>query len=509
MSERLRLRQQKMGDPASRVQSRDPGTQPALAMPTEATLTQSPLAQQVENQPPLQGHDFSRIPVILPTGITQANLPVSQPGDPAELQADTMARQIMRMPATATEQPRNERAAAGTAVASTGSRGEPLQAGAREFFEPRFGHDFSGVRVHADEQAAASSQALNARAYTVGSEIYFDAGQYSPATNEGQHLLAHELAHVVQQGGTPSAIQRAPNQVINVPTVTITGDPGPTTLPEVTIVGAQTASNTTITGDPKADIFKDTIASMNRLDDMARTKAIEYGQQLQFASEAFKNYSEPKLEEMKGQIVVNDLLAALMEKSLTMFSGQVLGEKVMELGKGVGKAIFEKLSKAVTDKTKEAYTNENDAASIRASMGTLLQSYRDGTTHIQDGVRERLFPLTKGIREKCERRETLTQQEQDFTGLFVYEDTAMIDAHLGQVGIPHRAKPSELQLELYRGLVETFEAKYILAMATWYEKIGYGAAAVTGDEEHSLGKKARDAANSAVGDRQRALQPGQ
>lgn len=517
MGERLRTQRQKTAVLAPWTQSQaSPMSSPEVAS------AQSPM-QQNANQPSPQTHDFSRTPVIVPTvqtdgpgqrddlplEVRQEKLPVSQPGDPAERQADTMAQQIMRMPATTADQAQGGQVAAGPTIAATGSRGDTLAAGARDFFEPRFGHDFSGVRIHADEQAAASSRALNARAYTIGSEIYFDAGQYRPTTNEGQQLLAHELAHVVQQGGTASAVQREPNKVINVPTVTITGDPGPTTIPEVTIVGTQTATPTTITADPKDDIFKDTLASMNRVDDMARTKAIEYGQQLQFASEAFKNYSEPKYEEMKGQVVVNDLLAALMEKSLTMFSGQVLGEKVMEFGKEVGKAIFEKLSKAVTDKTKQAYTNENDAASIRASMGIMLQSYRDGTTHIQDGVRERLFPLTKQIREKCERRETLTQQEQDFTGLFVYEDTAVIDAHLGQVGIPHRAKPSELQLELYRGLVEAFEAKYILATASWGEKIGYGAAAIVGDEEHSLGKKAKEAANSAVSERQRALQPGQ
>ncbi len=526
MSERLNIRRQGQQDAALRTRPHgyDPQTVPTT--PTEVAASHPASAQPVEQQQPYQGHDFSRTTVLppaarstsaeagngLPAGTMHANLPVSQPGDPAEQQAEAMAQQIMRMPATATAQPENARTAggAGSPGVSTGSGGEPLHTGARDFFEPRFGHDFSGVRVHADEQAAASSQALDARAYTVGSAIYFDAGQYRPSTNEGQQLLAHELAHVVQEGGAPSAIQREKNKVINVPTQTITSDPGPTTIPEVTIVGAQTTENTTIVGNPKDDIFKDTSASMNRVDDMARTKAIEYGQQLQFASEAFKNYSEPKYEEMKGQVVVNDLLAALMEKSLTMFSGQVLGEKVMEFGKEVGKAIFEKLSKAVTDKTKAAYTNENDAASIRASMGILLQSYRDGTTQIQDGVRERLFPLTKRIREKCERREDLTAQEQDFTGLFVYEqDTAVFDAHLGQVGIPHRAKPSELQLELYRGLVEVFEAKYILATASWGEKIGYGAAAIVGDEEHSLGKKAKEAANSAVGDRQRALQPGQ
>jgi hypothetical protein len=67
--------------------------------------------------------------------------------------------------------------------------------------EPRFGQDFSGVRVHTDAAAAASAAAVHARAYTVGSNIAFAAGAYSPSTTAGRRLLAHELVHTVQQGG--------------------------------------------------------------------------------------------------------------------------------------------------------------------------------------------------------------------------------------------------------------------------------------------------------------------
>jgi len=66
--------------------------------------------------------------------------------------------------------------------------------------EPRFGHDFSHVRVHADEQAAESARAVNALAYTVGRDIVFGRGRYAPGSTEGRRLLAHEMAHVVQQG---------------------------------------------------------------------------------------------------------------------------------------------------------------------------------------------------------------------------------------------------------------------------------------------------------------------
>ena len=77
--------------------------------------------------------------------------------------------------------------------------GQPLDPMTRSFFEPRFGYDFSGVRVHTNAEASQSASAVNARAYTAGLDVVFGSNQYSPATAEGRRLLAHELTHVVQQ----------------------------------------------------------------------------------------------------------------------------------------------------------------------------------------------------------------------------------------------------------------------------------------------------------------------
>lgn len=78
--------------------------------------------------------------------------------------------------------------------------GHPLDASTRAYMEARFGHDFSRVRVHADAVAAESARAVNALAYTVGSHVVFAKGQYAPSSSGGRDLLAHELAHVIQQG---------------------------------------------------------------------------------------------------------------------------------------------------------------------------------------------------------------------------------------------------------------------------------------------------------------------
>ena len=79
------------------------------------------------------------------------------------------------------------------------SPGQALEADTRAFMEPRFGHDFSSVRVHTDAKAAESARAVNALAYTVGQDVVFGAGQYAPETGTRRQLLAHELAHVLQQ----------------------------------------------------------------------------------------------------------------------------------------------------------------------------------------------------------------------------------------------------------------------------------------------------------------------
>jgi len=81
------------------------------------------------------------------------------------------------------------------------SAGQPLDAETRGFMEPRFGRDFSQVRLHTDAEAAKSAEAINANAYTVGRDVVFGPGEYKPRSSEGRQLLAHELTHVDQQSG--------------------------------------------------------------------------------------------------------------------------------------------------------------------------------------------------------------------------------------------------------------------------------------------------------------------
>lgn len=149
-------------------------------------------------------------------GARQTRLAVGASLDPLEREADRVADQVLsntphstlggtplRIQRFAPATPgRREQAPAPASVehALSGS-GHPLEPGLRADMELRFGHDFSRVRVHDDAAAEQSARELRAQAYTVGERVVFGAGRFAPGTHEGRRLLAHELAHVVQQAG--------------------------------------------------------------------------------------------------------------------------------------------------------------------------------------------------------------------------------------------------------------------------------------------------------------------
>ena len=170
-------------------------------------------------------------------------LALSSPGDPDEREADAVADRVMRMaepgPVSRSVEQIHHKCAAcaedeegvvarktdaasasgvsdpqlGAAIGGLGS-GTPLPVAERSFFEPRFGRDLSAVRIHNDAAGDRAARAIQARAFAVGSDIGFASGEYSPGNHGGRQLMAHELAHVVQEeastGAQPSTIRRHP-----------------------------------------------------------------------------------------------------------------------------------------------------------------------------------------------------------------------------------------------------------------------------------------------------------
>jgi hypothetical protein len=169
---------------------------------------------------------------VIDSPYIQAKLQISTPGDPFEQQADHVAEQVMRMPESKIQRAcacgdtcskceagqkhqllQTKRVGASESGPITAppivhqglaSPGQPLDVATRAFFEPRFGQDFSRVRVHSDATAEQSARAVSANAFTVGQNIVFGPSRFAPNTDEGRRLLAHELTHVVQQSGVPS-----------------------------------------------------------------------------------------------------------------------------------------------------------------------------------------------------------------------------------------------------------------------------------------------------------------
>ena len=218
--------------------------QEALAEYTTARKAPSGISWDFSKSPLFPGDrtNWSQ-PSLLPTvkpllGAIHAKLVVGSVDDPLEREADRIADHVMRMPDpnlsvtsvlprisckyAACRQKETQTLHAKSTGPLGGSRGnpldpvrqvlrspgQPLDPTTLAFFEPRFGRDFSKVRVHTDPGAAASAKAVNAQAYTIGSDLVFGAGRYTPRTDTGRQLLAHELAHFLQQRDTAPVLRR-------------------------------------------------------------------------------------------------------------------------------------------------------------------------------------------------------------------------------------------------------------------------------------------------------------
>ncbi len=186
----------------------------------------------------------------------QPKLTINQPNDIYEQEADAVADKVMRMPdnesvlqpffkpaspsiqrkcthceeeeqqlqrkeANHSELTADHELSAFAGALSGG--GQPLSKEVQQFFEPRFGYDFSNVKVHTDNVAADSAQSINALAFTSGNNIVFNNGQYAPETERGKRLLGHELTHIIQQAGIQTKkIQCHPAPYIKKVTVHLT-----------------------------------------------------------------------------------------------------------------------------------------------------------------------------------------------------------------------------------------------------------------------------------------------
>ena len=200
---------------------------------------ETPLSRLGQTPELFRQHDQITSPNSLPvadhrtlqpvTAFSQPKLVLNAPDDAYEIEAEKLADAVMRMPSgklTGRKRivpsiPRSMTKGSSTSVADKTEAniqrmqggGRPLDEKTRIFFEQRMGADFGHVRIHTDANAIQTSRDIQARAFTVGNHIAFNSGQYDPSSQAGKHLLAHELAHTLQQASSSSIhgkrIQRA------------------------------------------------------------------------------------------------------------------------------------------------------------------------------------------------------------------------------------------------------------------------------------------------------------
>jgi hypothetical protein len=162
----------------------------------------------------MDAHEYERMVAVTRRASERQNEPEPAP------RTDTMPSAVLNLQRMAGnesvsallgQQEEEERSPVHDVVGSGG--GAPLEPGARSFLEDRMGADFSDVRVHTDGKADQSARSINAQAYTVGSDVVFRSGAYEPDTQGGRHVLAHELAHVMQQKAGPVSGTPAPGGI--------------------------------------------------------------------------------------------------------------------------------------------------------------------------------------------------------------------------------------------------------------------------------------------------------
>lgn len=161
----------------------------------------------------LPGLPLPLVPSLTPTG-GKAATEQKKPEDAVKAEEQKKRDDVQRAPVTTSEDAQSTDHDTTGVDAATRGGGRALDPSLRHSMEARFGHDFSSVRLHDDPQAASAAAGVDAKAFTIGEDIVFGTGRFDPSSPEGRHLIAHELAHVVQQrAGAGARTTGAPTRI--------------------------------------------------------------------------------------------------------------------------------------------------------------------------------------------------------------------------------------------------------------------------------------------------------
>jgi hypothetical protein len=336
----------------------------------------------------------------------------------------------------------------------------------------RIGADFSQVRVHTNDQAASMSAQLGAKAFTHGSDIYFNQGQYNPQSPDGQRLLAHELAHTVQQGAVQPMVQR------------------------------EEFEDHQVSGQAHGyedQVITDLRSAANR----AGIHLNAYGIEVQNAVSAFETYSASQISDIGEDVPGAGFMNSVLSIALTAIPIPGAGALLRVVGEALRDAVVGEIRArliAASQQITEGRDTDDLAQAVRAIAGQTLNiatNIRDsGATAIQLAFDPIIIAINNG--------DALTSEQSEISGMFYRAPLANIDDYLNTYfGIPSGSSLQEVQLGFYNNLIRAFEAEAFRATGTTQQFIYWSTMARGRDS--GIETYARHAATAATSQRREEL----
>lgn len=240
----------------------------------------------------------------------------------------------------------------------------------------------------------------------------------------------------------------------------------------------------------------------------ASINALIFAQQVESACEAFRNYAEPKCDDLEDEISAGDLLNVLLSVALAPVGGAVTGRIANAVAQALAEAVVSQITDAITEKASEAAGTGDEVDDLRNAIRSLAQGARDAATGIQETVRTTFEPQINTMIQKLNSGEALSSDENEFLGTFWMAPPDLMDENLESFcGIPSTASAQAIHLRIFRDLVRKFEEQRIFATNTWEENfLSANLDMLAPNDPRRITNRARRAASEAEAQRRRELE---
>lgn len=312
--------------------------------------------------------------------------------------------------------------------------GQPLPKSVRAFFEPRFGYDFSQVMVHADARAAELARAVKAKAFTMGRNIVFGAGRYSPGTSSGKKLLAHELTHMVQQKVTGNKLQSSPE------------------------VGVSEEELEVVRHTQYVTFFT---KALEMVENRAIGNSMIYANYVSTAVADFKEYNEEKLKEIEKKITGGEVVAFLVDAISTVLAlkARIVAKVASEIGKGVVKFLYKPMRDIFLDEVKKA--GKSKTGSLKEAVSSLSKGAQNVAKNVEREMPIHIHKVMDPIIIKLRNDVPLDENEQQILHNLFLNTGEELNEYLEQAeGVPNPTS-HDYYAEVLKSMVSKFEYKWI------------------------------------------------